>query len=176
VDLSEVIADGTDGLGHDTLARYYRGLFGRYLPDSGYAGCFRVRAALNFGVQQLATRSRVSPGSERYLQVGGYAAHDLAAALIEAMPHTRVVFVMPAPGTQIALIGLREVLGADAMPDVIDVATSCMLEGVFGLIAIFAEGAMPTLEPWRRWLNPGGKILLVHRVHEWSEPRLSLHA
>lgn len=176
MDLSELIADGTAGLGHATLARYYRGLFSRYLPDSGYAGCFRVRAALNFGVQQLATRSRVSPSSERYLQVGGYAAHDLAAALVEAMPHTRVVVVEPAPGTEIALTGLREVLGVDAMPDAIDVARSCQLEGVFGFIAVLAEGAMPGLEPWRRWLNPAGKILLVHRVDAWSEPSLSLHA
>jgi hypothetical protein len=120
MDLRTVLADGSDSLGSPALARYYNGIFSRYLPQPNDVGAFRVRAALHFGVQQLATRSRVSPDTERYLQVGGFSANDLPAALIEAMPHTIVACRDAPEGTAEAVTRLRRLLPEDAMPRLID--------------------------------------------------------
>jgi hypothetical protein len=176
VDLSDVLACGTDGLGHPVLAGYYRSLFERALPAPDYAGAFRVRAALNFGVQQLATRSRVAPETERYLQIGGFSADDLPAALIEAMPHTIVACLQPVEGCERALASLRAKLPGDALPDSV-MLTSFALPGVsFGLIALFADGSAPDIGRWLGLLNPRGRLLLVHRGDAQARPTLSLHA
>lgn len=159
MDLAALLADGTDGLGHPVLAGYYAGLFRRLLPAPAYEGCFRVRAALNFGVQQLATRSRISPEIEMYLQVGGIDAFDLPAALIEAMPHTRVVCLHPPVGTAEALARLRAALPGDAMPTDIrlDQAT---LTVRFGFIAVFDDAQAD----FSHLLGAGGTVLHIART------------
>lgn len=174
MDLSDVLACGTDGLGHPVLAGYYRTLFERYLLAPDYAGAFRVRAALNFGVQQLATRSRVSPETERFLMVGGFSPDDLPAALIEAMPHTTVICLQPVEGCAQALIAMRERLPADAFPDSVILAPQTLPQAGFGLIALFAS--TPDLGRWQGLLNPHGRLLLITRTDAEAPPTLSLHA
>ncbi len=157
--LASVLEDGTDGLGHPVLATYYRAVFGAFLPDASYRGCFRVRVALNFGVQQLATRSRIAPDDAGYLQIGGFDAFDLPAALIEAMPHTRVVCLHPPVGTAEALARLRAALPGDAMPTDIrlDQAT---LTVRFGFIAVFDDAQAD----FSHLLGAGGTVLHIART------------
>lgn len=176
MDLADVLACGTDGLGHPVIARYFDRLFERYLPTPDYTGAFRVRAALNFGVQQLATRSRVSPDTERYLQVGGFDAHDLPAALIEAMPHTTVFYRRPADGCAAALAATRAKLPNDAFPTIVALTPDDTPDARFGLIAMFAEGPVPDVTAFMRRLSPRGRLLLVWRATADIAPALSLHA
>lgn len=176
MDLADVLACGTDGLGHAVLAHYYDALFARYLPAPDYEGAFRVRAALNFGVQQLATRSRVAPETERYLHIGGFDADDLPAALIEAMPHTIVACLRPVEGCERALATLRAGLPDDALPRSIVLTSPALPRESFGLIALFADGLGPDIGQWLGLLNPRGRLLLVHRGDCDVRPTLSLHA
>lgn len=175
MDLRAVLACGTDGLGHAVLAQYYRNLFARYLPADGYDGSFRVRAALNFGVQQLATRSRFSPDTERYLQVGGFDALDLPAALIEAMPHTRVTCLQPVEGAAESLMRLRRALPADALPVDIRIAEADLAPASFGFIALF-PAAMGAIESWRRFLSPLGTLISIELPEQGMAPLIRLHA
>jgi hypothetical protein len=163
MDLSSVLHAGTDDLGHFTLHRYFAGIFASYLPQESYEGAFRVRAALNFGVQQLATRSRMNRAGERYLQIGGNAADDLAASLIHAMPHTDVNWRPGASGpdedaVRAALSALRAQLPPDGMPENIRFADDTFPEGCFGLIAVFGEADLGGLGPL---LNAQGRILHI---------------
>ena len=163
MDLSSVLRTGTDDLGHPALQRYYSGIFASYLPEAAYDGAFRVRAALNFGVQQLATRSRLNRARERYLQIGGNAADDLAAAMIHAMPHTDVNWRPGRSGpdeaaVRAALATLRAQLPPDGMPENIRFADDVFPEGCFGLIAVFGDVDFAALEPL---LNAQGRILHV---------------
>lgn len=176
MDLSDVLACGTDGLGHPVLTRYYRDLFERCLPAPDYVGAFRVWAALNFGVQQLATRSRVAPETERYLQIGGISANDLPAALIEAMPHTMVDCLAPPDGTAQSLFELRTQLPLDGLPDRVTLRPAALPLACFGLIALFHDGPTPDIARWINHLNAGGRLLLVHRARAEAPPTLSLHA
>lgn len=176
MDLANVLTCGTDGLGHPVLARYYADLFARHLPAPEYEGAFRVRAALNFGVQQLATRSRVSPQTERYAQIGGFGAHDLPAALIEAMPHTIVACADPPPGCQAALSSLRDLLPVDALPHCVVMADAVLPPASFGLVAVFAAEDVLDIGPWRALLNPSGRVLLIRRQAAGTFPAMSLHA
>jgi hypothetical protein len=163
MDLSSVLHTRTDDLGHPTLQRYYSGIFASYLPSARYDGAFRVRAALNFGVQQLATRSRMNRAGERYLQIGGNAADDLAAALIHAMPHTDVNWRPGRCGpdedaVREAVAALRAQLPPDGMPENIRFADDAFPDGCFGLIAVFGHADLAALGPL---LNPQGRILHV---------------
>ena len=144
MDLEAVLADGTDVLGNPALARYYRAILPSPPP---YPGAFRVQAVLHFGVQQLATRSRVSPLTERYLQIGGFHASDRDAALAEAMEHTQIV----------------------------EAPEGSNISGVFGFIAVFSEGAKPDPDLFRPLLNPIGRILAIHRLSATDRPCLALH-
>lgn len=163
MDLASVLLAGTDDLGHSTLQRYYAGIFASYLPVGAYEGAFRVRAALNFGIQQLATRSRLNRARERYLHIGGNAADDLAAAMIHAMPHTDVNWRPGAsgpdePAMRAALAALRAQLPPDGMPENIRFADDEMPHGCFGLIAVFGAADLSALRPL---LNPQGRILHI---------------
>lgn len=179
MDLAEVLACGTDRLGHDTLAAYYADLFASVPGD--YPGAFRVRAALHFGVQQLATRSRMAREREQFLQIGGFSTEDLPAALIQAMPHTRVTWTagasrLSAPRIDAAMARQRARLPGDAMPEEVVLAETVPdAPGCFGLIAVLSEGEAPDLAPWRGLLNPVGRILLAHRAGPTVEPVLRLH-
>ena len=147
MDLAQVLADGTDGLGNATLARYYRDIFASF-PEV-YPGAFRVRACLHVGIQQLATRSRVAPDRERFLQVGCFDPRDLEAASIEAMEHT--------------------VMLQAASP-------SGLADASFGLVVVFSEGAEADLSSFVGLLNPAGRILSVYRQTALIPPTISLHA
>lgn len=165
MDLRTVLADGTDGLGSSPLERYFRDIFALYCPPLPYEGAFRVRAALNVGVQQLATRSRMNRAGERYLQVGGFDAWDLPAALIEAMAHTDVNWVSAGAdrgATEAALAALRGRLAADAMPEIVRVDEADPPVACFGLIAVFSERPVD-LAPFVPLLNPAGRIVVVQR-------------
>lgn len=179
MDLQTVLADGTNGLGSAALARYFSDIFSLYLPPSCYPGAFRVRASLNTGVQQLATRSRVDRAHERFLQVGGFAGDDLAAALVEAMPHTDIDWQAGDTGPSAAdilavLSDLRRQLAQDAMPEAVRIGASDLPDGCFGFIALFATGIGLAPELYRRLLNPNGRMLLIHRSGPAIEPTLVL--
>lgn len=174
MDLAALLADGTDGIGHPVLAGYYAELFRRLLPASSYEGSFRVRAALNFGVQQLATRSRISPETEMYLQVGGIDAFDLPAALIEAMPHTRVACLAPPFGTGDALAAMRACLPTDAMPDDICLNPAVLPKAGFGLIAVFADA--DDFTDLRPLLGATGRILRIGRSTHGALPTINFDA
>ncbi len=163
MDLSSVLLTRTDDLGHPALHRYYTGIFALHLAAETYEGAFRVRAALNFGVQQLATRSRINRAGERYLQIGGNAADDLAASLIHAMPHTDVNWQPGASGpdeqsVRAALTTLRAELPPDGMPENIRFADDNLPVACFGLIAVFGLADLATLRPL---LNPQGRIIHI---------------
>ncbi len=175
MDLSLVLATGTDERAHPVLRRYFTDIFSRYLQNPPYEGALHVWSALNFGVHQLATRSRVSPDTERYLQVCGFSDSDLPAALIEAMPHTRVACCQPHAGTQPSVAALRQRLPPDAMPTDIHFTDGPFPTASFGLVAVFSEAASPDLSVWHHLLNPAGRILLIRRPHAHVAPMMSLH-
>jgi len=176
MDLATVLADGTDGLGHPSLERYFRDIFASYLPSDPYPGAFRVWAALNFGVQQLATRSRINRARERYFQFGGFHATALAAALIEAKPHTDVNWSgADVAGTDAAIAALRARMPGDAMPEIVRVNEAEPPRASFGLVVVFADGLVPELAGYCHLLNPSGRILLVHRANPAVPPVLTLH-
>ena len=165
-----------DAAGHSTLAAWYGEVF-RAMPMD-YPGAFRVRAALNFGVQQLATRSRMARGQERYLQLGNFSPYDLPAAVTHAMPHTNVAWLPAADGdeTEVLLAALRGRLGCDDVPeDIVRIEAWPMAPAQFGLIAVFAEGVAPDLAPLRALLTSAGRILLIWRANAMAAPVMTLH-
>jgi len=165
-----------DAAGHSTLAAWYGDIF-RAMP-ADYPGAFRVRAALNFGVQQLATRSRMARGQERYLQLGNFSPHDLPAAVTHAMPHTNVAWLPFSDGdeTLALLAALRGRLGRDDMPeDIFRIDAWPVAPELFGFIAVFAEGDAPDLAGLRALLTPAGRILLIQRAGAEVAPAMSLH-
>jgi hypothetical protein len=165
-----------DAAGHPTLAAWYGVVFQAMPMD--YPGAFRVRAALNFGVQQLATRSRMARGQERYLQLGNFSPHDLPAAVAHAMPHTNVAWLASADGDETAalLAALRGRLCRDDMPeDIFRIDAWPVAPERFGLIAVFAEGAAPDLAPLRPLLTSAGRILLIRRPDARTAPVMTLH-
>jgi hypothetical protein len=72
------------------LDEYFTELFWKQLQEP--AGNYMLHCALNFGVQELAVRSRVSPQTEQFLQIGCFNDRDFAAAIINGMGHTRAYF------------------------------------------------------------------------------------
>jgi len=60
---------------------------------SGLNSHYFIHCVLNFGVQQLAVRSLLSPVNETYVQVGCFHFSDFTAAILECMPHTKAYFL-----------------------------------------------------------------------------------
>ena len=155
MDLRNLLVICPEAAATTALRIYFQQIF-QVLPPAPERA--RLRSALNFAVQQLATQSRVDPGHRRFLIAGDFLAHDLAAALIEAMPHTQVAWQPGPPDAEIesALADLRPRLTSDALPTDIRRAEALPL-ACCGLIALFDRDPAP----YRPLLHPAGRMLLV---------------
>ncbi len=171
-------------LGHNALDAYFDDLQQRFLP--GWGGQRMVLASLNFAMQQLATRSRNPErrASERYLQLGGFEAMDLAAAMAGAMPHTIVDWVPGFTDTNAEMVheaveATRVLLPADAMPRDVTIADVdwqdlLPLAGNFGVIALFSDRRTPDLEACvaglRSMVNVGGRVVVFESLSGGRRP------
>jgi len=144
-------------LGTASLDDYYDTVLQACLP--GQDGQFIIRTTLNFAIQQLATRSRVDAAGEVYLQIGSLDASDLAAGLIQSMPHTIVQWVpgftgITAGQTAESVDAVRARLPDDGMAHrcvITDESWSAVLgqarPGSLGLVCVFSDRITSELEP-----------------------------
>lgn len=66
---------------------YYIELLCSQIPEP--SGNYFLQCVLNFGVQELAVRSLVSPESEHFVQIGCFHPRDFAVSNANGMPHTK---------------------------------------------------------------------------------------
>jgi len=165
-------------LGNPTLDRYYTDLFPQALPGSD--GQHLLQAALNFSVQQLATRSRVSPEREQFVQVGSLAPSDFAAGLINAMPHTKAYWApgftsVTAAQTEDVTVKLRERVAADAMPEHVGISDQpwrdCLGSfppGALGLVVVMSDRVagelVPCVDLARSRVHSAGRVLVCEAL------------
>jgi hypothetical protein len=193
MDLIDVLTDATvesgDNdlvvtLGYAALDTYYDELHARFLPRQ--SGQKLVRTALNFAVQQLATRSRVSRERERFLQLGGFDAADLAASLLGGMPHTMVQWVpgftsVSAADAAEVVDDVRAMLPEDGMPHQIAITSQDWRElvstaraGAYGLIAVFSDRNTQVMAECvaalRRLLHQDGRVLVFEALSGGRRP------
>jgi hypothetical protein len=171
-------------LGTPALETYYLDLHERYLPDS--SGQKMVRVASHFAIQQLATRSYLQPATERVLQIGALDACDLAAGLLDVVPHTRVTWVpgfsdVTAAQTADVVERARVLLPPDGLPlqlaitsdDWRTVAANAEPDS-HGLIAVFSDRNIRDMAACvtdlRRLLNPRGRLLLFEALSGGRRP------
>lgn len=171
-------------LGTPALDAYYAELHGRLLP--GLEGQRMVRVSLHFAVQQMAARSDADPSGERVLQIGALDACDLAAGLLDAMPHTRVQWVPGFSDVTAADVAdivelVRPRLPPDGLPvhlsitsddwqSVVDAAET----GSHGLITVFSDRNIRDMTEhvarMRRLLNPRGRLVLFEALSGGRRP------
>ena len=193
MDLVDVLIDArvtADGAGFRTvlgtpaLERYYVDLHARYMPE--HTGERMVRVALHFAVQQLATRSYARPEQERALLIGGFSACDLAAALLDTVPHTRVQWVpgfsdVTAADASRVIEVVRTRLPADGLPRHLDISDQSWQtlaagepDGSYGLITLFSDRNIKTLvecvAELRRLLNPRGRVVVFEALSGGRRP------
>lgn len=171
-------------LGNPTLDRYYSTIFPQMLPKP--SGEYLLQVALNFSVQQLATRSRVAPEREQFVQIGSLAPTDFAAGLINAMPHTKVFWApgftsVTAAETEATTRQLREALPRDALPAHVGVSDQPWQEclgsfapGALGLVAVMSdrvtEDMVACIELARSRVHTAGRVVVFEALLGMRRP------
>lgn len=180
--MTALVPSGIAAESRAALDAYYDDLFARFLPSR--SGNKLVRISLNFGLQQLATRSRVARERERCLILGGFDPSDLASGLLNAMPQTMVQWargftrVMAAEVAEI-VDEVRALLPQDGMPhDVVitndDWSSVPAVPGTYGLIVVFADADQPVttgcIAKLRRLVHENGQVLVFEALVESRQP------
>jgi len=171
-------------LGNAALDAYYSDLFRRYLPEE--PGQALARVALNFMLQQLATRSRADREHERFLQIGSFDAADLAAGLLQAMPQTIVEWMPGFTAVTVAETSevvdrIRPLLPEDGMPQDLTISSTDWRERAlvaplasYGLICVFSDRNIRHLADHiaslRRLLNARGRVVVFEALTGGRRP------